>query len=141
LIIPPSLGQRSLSGQNKKENGVEKRTPKQNNALHKYFELLAEELNNAGLDMRHTLKESIEIPWTPELVKDYLFKPVMRATLGKESTTELDRKEVSTVYDVLNRYLGQRFGLDIFFPSEDSRGGNASDGAPKGGAGTVKEEE
>jgi len=102
--------------------------------------MLAEALNDAGHDMRHTLKEEVDIPWTSETVKEYLWKPVQARLLGKESTTELDRKEVSTVYDVLNRHLGTKFGLSVLFPSEDSRGGNASDGALLSGAGTVEEE-
>ena len=36
-----------------------KRTLLQNRAMHKYFTLLANQLNEAGLDMRKTLKQEI----------------------------------------------------------------------------------
>ena len=48
------------------------RTTKQNASLHKYFQLLSDSLNDAGLDMRRTLKEEIDIPWTPANVKEHL---------------------------------------------------------------------
>lgn len=96
------------------------RTQRQSNALHLYFELLAEALGEAGLDMRKTLKPTIEIPWNKETVKEYLFKPIMKAQLNKESTTEMTTKEVDQVIETLNRHLGEKFGLHIPFPSIDS---------------------
>lgn len=96
------------------------RTTKQNNALHLYFEMLAEALGEAGLDMRKTLKPTIEIPWNKETIKEYLFKPIMKAQLNKESTTEMTTKEVDQVIETLNRHLGEKFGLHIPFPSIDS---------------------
>lgn len=96
------------------------RTQRQSNALHLYFEMLAEALSGAGLDMRKTLKPTIEIPWNKETVKEYLFKPIMKAQLNKESTTEMTTKEVDQVIETLNRHLGEKFGLHIPFPSIDS---------------------
>ena len=43
---------------------TKQRTLQQNKALHKYFEILADTLNEAGLDARVVLKPEIEIPWT-----------------------------------------------------------------------------
>lgn len=93
------------------------RTDKQNRALHLYFTHLAEVLNENGLDMRKTLKPSIEIPWTPKTVKDYLWRPIMNAQVMKESTTELTTKEIDLVFDTLNRHLSEKFGLSVPFPS------------------------
>lgn len=93
------------------------RTDKQNRALHLYFTHLAEALNENGLDMRKTLKPSIEIPWTPKTVKDYLWRPIMKAQVMKESTTELTTKEIDLVFDTLNRHLSEKFGLSVLFPS------------------------
>jgi hypothetical protein len=56
------------------------RTHKQNNALHVYCRMLSEALNDAGYDMKKTLKQEVEIPWTTELVKQYLWKPVQEAS-------------------------------------------------------------
>jgi hypothetical protein len=96
------------------------RTTLQNKALHKFFELLADELNAAGLDQRKVLKPSIEIPWGRESIKRQLFKPIMNAMYpDKESTTQLTTDEVSKVYKVLNRHLAEKFSLTIPFPSSD----------------------
>ena len=95
------------------------RTSQQNRAMHKYFTLLADALGAAGLDMKKTLKPEIDIPWTEYAVKDHLWRPIQRAMLDKESTTELEPSEVSQVYEVLSRHLGQRFGIHVPFPSRD----------------------
>lgn len=93
------------------------RTIKQNKALHLLFTQLADELNNAGLDMRKTLKETIDIPWSGSTIKEYLWRPIMKSQLGIESTTELSTKDIDQVFDTINRHLGEKFGLTIEFPS------------------------
>ena len=95
------------------------RTVIQNRALHLYFELLAIELNNAGLDMKKVLKPSIDISWTKENVKEYLWRPIQEALKLKKSTTELTSKEVNEVYEILNRHISEKFGIHQFFPSEE----------------------
>jgi hypothetical protein len=87
-----------------------KRTLKQNNALHLWFEFLAAALNDAGLDMRAVLKPGVDIPWTSESVKEQLWRPIQVAMLQKKSTTERERPEVSQVEEVLVRHLVKKFG-------------------------------
>ena len=91
------------------------RTAKQNNALHLYFQLIADALNNSGQDMRAILKD-VEIPWTPENVKDYLWRPIQKLQLGKESTTELKTEDIDKIFETLNRHLAT-FGIHEPFPS------------------------
>jgi len=92
------------------------RTEKQNRALHKFFTQLAEVLNDAGLDQRTVLKPNIQIPWSPESIKENLWRPVQEVYLGKRSTTELDTKDINAIYDIINRHLGERFGVFVDFP-------------------------
>lgn len=92
------------------------RTSKQNAALHVYFELLAIELNDAGLSMMKVLKPSAEIAWSANSIKQFLWGPIMKALLDKQSTTQLNTGEVSQVYDTLNRHLGEKFGISVTFP-------------------------
>lgn len=95
------------------------RTGQQNKALHLYLTELAFALNAAGFDQRKVLaamRDGVEIPWSPESTKENLFRPIMRAILGKESTTELETSEVSRVYEVLNRFTADRFGISMNFP-------------------------
>lgn len=92
----------------------------QSRSLHLFFELLAKELNLAGLDMKTVLKPEVDIPWTKQTVKDYLWRPIQKALTTKQSTTELDTAEPSEVWDVLNRHLSEKFGVEVpLFPSQE----------------------
>ena len=95
---------------------VQTRTARQNRALHVYLRLLGEALNDAGLDQRKVLKRNFPIPWTTHSTKENLFKPIMQAMFEIESTTKLERVQVSQVYDVLNRSLSEKYGISIPFP-------------------------
>ena len=98
------------------------RTTQQNRALHKYFSLLADEFNRAGLDMREVLRKDVMMEWTGASVKDYLWRPVQIALTKKTSTTELDKlEEITKIYDTLNRHIGTRFGIYVPFPSEEEQ--------------------
>ena len=92
-----------------------KRTLVQNASLHLYFRLLAEELNNAGLDMKKTLKQDADIPWSDDRIKEFLWKPIQDAQLGKKSTTELTTSEVDKVYETLNRHLGEKLKIVVTY--------------------------
>jgi hypothetical protein len=97
------------------------RTTQQNKALHLFFTHLAEELNNAGLDMRKTLKPEVSIPWSSKTVKEYLWRPIQKAQLGKESTKDLETVEIDKVFETLTRHLGEKFGLELEFPSIEAK--------------------
>lgn len=99
------------------EKESKQRTLQQNKSLHALFGNLAQELNDSGLDQRKVLKESVDIPWTPEAIKEQIWRPVQKAMLQKESTTQLTTKEIDEVFDVINRHLGDKFGLHVAFPS------------------------
>lgn len=93
------------------------RTISQNRALHLYFTMLADTLNENGLDMRKVLKPGIDIPWTSKNIKEYLWRPIQKALLHKESTTELTTSEIDQVLDILHLHLGEKFGVAQEFPS------------------------
>lgn len=99
---------------------TKQRTLSQNRALHLYFGQIADALNEAGFDMKRTLKHDVEIPWNAGTVKDWLWRPIQDAQLGKESTTELTTKEIDEIFDTLNRHLGNVTGVHISFPSIES---------------------
>lgn len=103
----------------------EKRTPAQNNALHLYCQMLADALNNAGLDMKAVLKPDVDIEWTTQSVKDYIWRPIQIKLYGKRSTTKLlkNKGEIDNIHEHINRYLANNpatSGLDyIAFPAEN----------------------
>lgn len=103
-----------------------KRTLQQNRSIHLYCTLLAQAFNEAGLDMKVVLKPDVDIEWSTENVKKYIWKPIQKALLGIESTTQLKRgeKEIDRVYDHINRHLSERFVgwiPPILFPSLENQ--------------------
>lgn len=94
------------------------KTDTQRGAYHLYFELLAETLTGAGLDMKKVLKPEVDIPWTKDSVKTFLWKPLLKAMTNKDSTEDMTSKEVNEVYEVLDRHLAEKFGVSVDFPSE-----------------------
>ena len=133
----------------------EQRTIQQNKAMHKYFELVAQALNDSGQDMslvligdeekiRKKISEIIyneadcesvniitdkimhiiyyciarmDLPWTKESVKEKLWRPIQISMWNKESTIELDTANPNEVYLVLSRYLSEKHGINIEWPS------------------------
>jgi hypothetical protein len=104
-----------------KVNTKKNRTLTQNAALHVYYRNLADALNDAGMDVRKTLKPSFYMMWTPNLVKELLWKPIQEALTGQKSTTKIERADPSKVYDVLHNKLTD-WGIDVPFPSVESIG-------------------
>lgn len=99
------------------------RTDQQRKALEVFFKRLADSLNAAGLDMRIVIKPEVEIPWTQENVKEWLWRPIQKALYNKSSTTELDKQmEIDKIHEVLMHHLGEKFGLEyIDFPHDETR--------------------
>jgi len=103
---------------NPQEKKETPRTMIQNRALHLWFELVAEMLNESGLDMKKVLKPDVDIPWTKQTVKEYLWRPLQEVMLLKHSTTELTTKDLDKVVEVLNRHLGDKLKVETPpFPS------------------------
>lgn len=95
------------------------RTLTQNAAMHKYFELLANALNDAGYTVAKVLTKPIEMSWTPSLVKDLLWRRIQDAVVNKLSTKQLERVECSIVYDELNKIMIENYGVTVAWPSQE----------------------
>lgn len=96
---------------------MDMRTIKQNSAMHAYFSLLAQAFNDSGQTISKVIK--VDVEWTPDTVKEILWKPIMQAVLKKKSTTKLNKDEIDKVYDVLNRALSEKVGVSVPFPNKD----------------------
>ena len=83
------------------------RTDTQNAAIHVFCRLIAEQLNDAGYEMQvdsPVLKSEVEVPWTQDSVKDFIWRKVQMSLFPeKKSTVKLERKEVSEVAEVITR--------------------------------------
>ena len=96
------------------------RTLKQNSAIHKYFALLSTALNDSGAEIEMKfLGKTMSVPWTPDLVKERIWKGAMLAATGKTSTTKMTRAEVSEVYEILSRFFTEGFGIYVPFPEQE----------------------
>ena len=102
------------------KNVKKNRSSQQNRALHKYYSLLAEELNSAGFDMRKTIKQDIDISWSGLSVKNYLWRPIQKVFLQEQSTAKLKKGDIDKIYDILNKIIGERTGVYIPFPCRDN---------------------
>jgi hypothetical protein len=93
-----------------------KRTLTQNNALHRYYELIAKSLNEIGISPRLFLevleKNGIEAQFSPYLVKDLIWHRVQKKILGKQSTTQLSKTgEIDLIVDAINKFFSEYFGV------------------------------
>lgn len=95
------------------------RTPTQNKCLHKYCEMVADELNDKGITFTTFFKPGFEVPWNQMVIKDNVWRPVQIAMTEKESTTELTTKECSDIYENINRKLSE-FGIYVPWPSKET---------------------
>ena len=92
------------------------RSAQQNKALHKYCQEVADELNNSGIDMA-VLVANLNVGHTKESVKE-IWRAIAKAKYNKESTAALTTKEVTEVYDEVNRMLAN-VGVHVGFPSSN----------------------
>lgn len=102
----------------KEEN---KRTTRQNNALHKLFDLMSEKCEKEGITVSMivgALKNGVDICPTPQFLKD-LWKTMQEILLKKSSTTDLNKvNEIDLVYEAWCKFWGDRFGIYVEFPNE-----------------------
>ena len=98
----------------------EHRTLPQNASGHKWFEQIAETLNASGFTVNSKEILRLDVPWTKESVKSFLFRPVMEAMYpDKTSTAQLTKAEWSQVVEALNLALGERVGVHVKYPTEE----------------------
>ena len=96
------------------------RTLTQNNCIHLYLSRLADALNDAGFDMRKTVREEIDIPWNAERAKDVMWRGIQEAMFNTRSTTDLSTVQAQEVYQVLDRHIASKTGVSVPWPSIDS---------------------
>lgn len=100
------------------KRAIAKRTAQQNKALHAYFRMLANALNDAGFSVQLVLQKDVELTWTTDMVKELLWRPTQKALTQAKSTKQLRKQEdIDLVYEHLNRHISEHFGIHIPFPS------------------------
>ena len=84
------------------------RSLSQNKALWLWFTMVAETLNDGGMDIRTFIREEIEIPWSKDSVHDLLWIKLQIAMTGKKSTTKINTQEINKIMDVIIREADKR---------------------------------
>ncbi len=94
------------------------RTNLQNKSLHLFFTLIADELNNLGLEFMYTGIKGLEMSstYTSKIVKDFIWKPIQKTLFDINSTTKLNTIQINEISDILIKFFGEK-GIYIVFPS------------------------
>ena len=93
------------------------RTPKQQAAIEVYCREVAEEFERRGITVQAVMEISKRgIPWTQESIKEVIVKNVMEGMFGITSTTELNTKQWSQLYEALNEYVLSPLGVYVPIP-------------------------
>lgn len=95
------------------------RSNQQNRALHLFFSIFAEQLNEAGYYFRYVdiFGEVIEYPQDKDTVKEFIWRPLQKQMLRIESTTKLTTQSINLMLEALTLHYGQK-GIPINFPCE-----------------------
>ena len=96
------------------------RTLAQNRSLHKFCNDIAYELNGIGINFKLSFivkNSNLEIPYSIEIVKNHIWRPIQIAMYNKYSTRELNKKELSKVAKEVLRTLFDSFTISVDFPS------------------------
>jgi len=94
----------------------QRRSLKQNNALQLYCRWLANDLNDAGLDMLKVLTPGAKIPWTGNTARELLWRKVQEAMTGKTSTTKPQKAEYVEIYRALSHHIAITFNVNTPWP-------------------------
>src|SRR3990167_1936488 len=92
----------------------EQRTGAQNRSLYRWFQMIAAQCNEAGLDMQLILSKQMDIPVTKDNFKECVWRPAQIEYLSKISTTELNKgKDIDKVRDILIRHFAKEFKMTL----------------------------
>ncbi len=93
------------------------RTTKQNAALHVYYGIISESLNELGMTFQYTglTGKMLELPYNEKLVKETIWRDVQRSLFGIESTTEINTQQINQIIDVITEFFSRK-GVVIEFP-------------------------
>ena len=96
------------------------RTPTQNNCIHKYCDMLAKDLNDAGYERVITspvLSQPLTVPWCKENVKSDIWHTVQLAYCKVTSSADLTTTQCSQIYEIIARRMAEAFGVTTAWPT------------------------
>jgi hypothetical protein len=96
------------------------RSSLQNRALHLYYKHVAQALVEVGFDFVYTdpvTGEIFEIPYTGDIVKNIIWRPIQQRMFEIESTTKLTTQMINDILDVLSLWLSEK-NKSVTFPNK-----------------------
>lgn len=97
---------------------IETRSTQQNRALHKLFAILSDQLNELGETYKYIwLDEVMELSFTPELIKESLWRKIQLALFNKQSTKDLTTNEINQIIDILALKFSE-WGIPVNMPNK-----------------------
>lgn len=102
----------------------DQRTRKQNNAMWLWLRQISQALNEAGYDMKKTLKPHIDIPWDKDakMAKKHLWDPIMEVITNQTSSTKLQKQDIDKIQETIARHLAETTGVSVAFPTRGQDG-------------------
>lgn len=96
------------------------RTSLQNAALHKFFTIIAEQLNELGLEFNFTGVKGYDLStrYTANIVKEFFWKPIQITLFDYESTTKLNTQQMNEIIDIIIKFFADK-GVLIEFPNKE----------------------
>ena len=96
------------------------RTLSQNNSHWKYCELMADGLNNTQASVQKVC--TLPIAFTKDNFHELIWKPVQHTMFPDiESTTQLDTKQMSEVYEQVNKIISEQWAVQADWPSVENQ--------------------
>lgn len=97
-----------------------KRSSLQNRALHKFFLIIVNELNELGMEFQYFgLKgQVLSTRYTTDIVKNQFWRPIQIALFDIESTRDIKTKQINEVVDVIAKFFADK-GVYVEFPNKE----------------------
>jgi len=94
-------------------------TNEQKKAIHVYCRELADALNSAGYDYNDHKVIKVKVSYTKDNVYETIWKSVQTALFPeKTSKADLDKNDISLIYENVNNIIASRVGTHVPFPDK-----------------------
>lgn len=86
-----------------------------------WFKFVSDALNDTGLEYIYfgLSGKEFHVKHTENIVKEFLFKPILFAMFGKEKTSKATNKELCDVINEFEKFFVS-IGIEVEFPSLES---------------------
>ena len=98
------------------------RTTQQNKALHKFFLIICERLNEMGMEFNYTGLKGFNLStrYTPFVVKEFFWRPIQITMFDIESTKKIDTHQLNEIAEVVIKFFAEK-GVVIDFPRKKEK--------------------